>query len=148
VLEGMSFPEPVLSMSIEPWSLKDKDELVSVLGLLARDDPTFSWSVHGETGEMLISGLGELHLEVLRHRIERDFGLKIRVGEPRVAYRQTISQAAEAEAIFDKVLPGRTMYAGVRLRVEPDPAAAPVVVVDTIPPTRCRRPSDRRSCRA
>ena len=135
VLEGMSFPEPVLSMSIEPWSLKDKDELVSVLGLLARDDPTFSWSVHAETGEMLISGLGELHLEVLRHRIERDFGLKIRVGEPRVAYRQTISQPAEAEAVFDKVLPGRTMYAGVRLRLEPDPmgVAAPVTVLDKIP---------------
>ncbi len=130
VLEGMHFPEPVISMSIEPWSVKDKDALVNVLGLLSRDDPTFTWSHHAETGEMLISGVGELHLEILRHRIERDFKMQIRVGEPRVAYRQTIRQAAEGEAIFDKVLPTRSMYAGVRLRIEPDPSAVPFVVVN------------------
>jgi elongation factor G len=133
VLEGMHFPEPVISVSIEPHSLKDKDELVRVLGLLMRDDPTFSWSVHPETGQMLIAGLGELHLEVLRHRIERDFGMRIRVGEPRVAYRQTIGRAAEAEAVFDRALPGRTLYAGIRLSLEPDPEAAPVSVDDRIP---------------
>ncbi|MHC5209722.1 MAG: elongation factor G [Planctomycetota bacterium] len=133
VLEGMRFPDPVISISIEPYSLKDKDELVRVLGLLVRDDPTFSWAVHPETGQMLISGLGELHLEVLRHRIERDFGMRIRVGEPRVAYRQTIGGAAEAEAVFDRTLPGRTLYAAVRLKLEPDPEAAPVIVEDRIP---------------
>ncbi|MGQ0552171.1 MAG: elongation factor G [Planctomycetota bacterium] len=133
VLEGMSFPEPVLSMSIEPWSAKDKDELVRVLGLLSRDDPSFRWSVHGETGEMLISGVGELHLEVLRHRIERDFKMQIRVGEPRVAYRQTLQRAAEAEAIFDRTLPGRTLYAALRLRLSPDPAATPLTIVDELP---------------
>jgi elongation factor G len=98
-----------------------------------RDDPTFSWSVHAETGQMLIAGLGELHLEVLRHRIERDFGMRIRVGEPRVAYRQTIGGAAQAEAVFDRTLPGRTLYAGIRLALAPDPDAAPVVVEDRIP---------------
>jgi elongation factor G len=123
----------VISISIEPHSLKDKDELVRVLGLLMRDDPTFAWAVHPETGQMLISGLGELHLEVLRHRIERDFGMSIRVGEPRVAYRQTIGRAAEAEAVFDRTLPGRTLYAGIRLALAPDPEAAPVVVADHIP---------------
>jgi elongation factor G len=133
VLEGMRFPDPVISISIEPYSLKDKDELVRVLGLLMRDDPTFSWSVHAETGQMLIAGLGELHLEVLRHRIERDFGMRIRVGEPRVAYRQTIGGAAQAEAVFDRTLPGRTLYAGIRLALAPDPDAAPVVVEDRIP---------------
>ena len=130
VLEGMTFPEPVMSMSIEPWSLKDRDELVRVLTLLARDDPSFHWSQNAETGEMLISGVGELHLEILRHRIERDFKMQIRVGEPRVAYRQAISRAAEGEAVFDKVLPNRTMFAGVRLRLEPDPAATPLVVIN------------------
>jgi elongation factor G len=139
VLEGMSFPEPVLSMSIEPHSLKDKDELLRVLGLLARDDPSFGWSQNAETGQMIISGMGELHLEILRHRIEREFRMTVRVGEPRVAYRQTVTRAAEAEAIFDKVLPGRSMYAGVRLRVEPDAHATPVALVnqlsrDEIPP--------------
>ncbi|HTE06625.1 MAG TPA: EF-Tu/IF-2/RF-3 family GTPase, partial [Planctomycetota bacterium] len=132
VLEGLHFPDPVLSMSIEPWSVKDKDALVNVLGLLSRDDPTFAWSHNAETGEMIISGVGELHLEILRHRIERDFKMQIRVGEPRVAYRQTIRQEARGEALFDKVLPGRTMYAGVRLRLEPDPAATPSVVVNEL----------------
>jgi len=133
VLEGMSFPEPVLSMSIEPFSLKDKDELVRVLSLLARDDPSFGWSQNAETGQMIISGMGELHLEILRHRIEREFRMSVRVGEPRVAYRQTVTETAEAEAVFDKVLPGRSMYAGVRLRVEPDPAASPLVLVNAMP---------------
>ncbi len=110
-----------MSMSVEPWSLKDKDELVRVLGLLSRDDPSFSWSVNAETGQMILAGMGELHLEILRHRIERDFRMQIRVGAPRVAYRQTIARGAEGEAIFDRVLPGRTMYAGVRLRVDPAP---------------------------
>jgi elongation factor G len=132
VLEGMHFPEPVISMSIEPHSLKDRDALVNVLGLLSRDDPSFSWSLHGETGEMLISGVGELHLEILRHRIERDFKMQIRVGEPRVAYRQTIRQAAEAEAVFEKALPTRSMYAGVRLRLEPDAHAAPFTIVNAM----------------
>ncbi len=132
VLEGMSFPEPVLSMSVEPWSLKDKDELVRVLGLLSRDDPTFAWALNAETGQLLVSGMGELHLEILRHRIERDFRMKVRVGEPRVAYRQTVTRAAEAEAVFDKVLPGRSMYAGVRLRVEPDAAATHLAVVNAM----------------
>ncbi len=139
VLEGMSFPEPVLSMSIEPWSLKDKDELVRVLTLLSRDDPSFQWSQNAETGQMLIAGVGELHLEILRHRVERDFRMAVRVGEPRVAYRQTITRPAEAEAVFDRVLPGRTMYAGVRLRLEPDPAAAPLVVVDRMPESEVPR---------
>jgi elongation factor G len=130
VLEGLTTPEAVMSMSIEPWSLKDKDELVRVLGLLARDDPSFVWRYDIETGQMIISGVGELHLEVLRHRIERDFSMQVRVGEPRVAYRQTISGSAEVEAVFERELANRVLYAGVRLRVEADPDAAPIVVVN------------------
>ena len=138
-LEGLTFPEPVISMSIEPWSLKDKDDLVRVLGLLSRDDPSFTWRVDEETGQMLVSGVGELHLEVLRHRIERDFGMRVRVGEPRVAYRQTIAGPAEAEAVFDREIGTRVMYASVRLKIEPDPAAWPMVVEnhlskDDVPP--------------
>jgi len=133
VLEGMEFPEPVISMSIEPYSVKDKDELVRVLGLLTRDDPSFSWALDDETGQMIISGVGELHLEVLRHRIERDFKMQIRVGEPRVAYHQTITGSAEKEAVFEKALPGRNMYAGVRLRIEADAEAVPFTVVNEMP---------------
>ena len=133
VLEGMTFPEPVLSMSIEPYSVKDRDELERVLGLLVRDDPSFRWSEDDETGQMLISGVGELHLEVIRHRIERDFGLTVRVGEPRVAYRQSVGGVGEAEAVFDRLLANRALYAGVRLRVEHDPEVAGVEIVDQIP---------------
>jgi len=132
VLEGMTFPEPVMSMSVEPYSIKDKDELVRVLELLSRDDPTFRWSVNEETGQMIIAGVGELHLEVLRHRIERDFGMRIRVGAPRVAYRQTIAEAATGEAVFEKQLAQRSLFAGVTLRLEPDPAVAEIAVVDTL----------------
>ncbi len=140
VLEGLSYPEPVISMSIEPHSLKDKDELVRVLGLLARDDPSFSWRVHEETGQMLISGVGELHLEVLRHRIERDFNMSVRVGEPRVAYRQAISGPGEGVAVFDRVLPGgRSMYAEMRVAIEPDESARPVEVENLLDPEQVPR---------
>ena len=130
LLEGLHAPEPVISMSIEPHSLKDKDELVRVLELLARDDPSFVWRVDEDTGQMLISGVGELHLEILRHRIERDFGMAIRVGEPRVAYRQTLGGSAEAEAVFDRMVNNRALYACIRLRVESDESAESVVVVN------------------
>ncbi len=133
VLEGMTFPEPVLSMSIEPYSVKDRDELVRVLDLLGRDDPSFRWAEADETGQMLMSGVGELHLEVIRHRMEREFALRIRVGEPRVAYRQSVSGGGEAEAIFDRALANRSLYAGVRLRVEHDAAIAGVEILDEIP---------------
>ncbi len=130
VLEGMETTEPVISMSIEPHSLKDKDELVRVLDLLSRDDPSFVWRVDEETGQMIISGVGELHLEVIRHRIERDFKMAIRVGEPRVAFRQTLAGTGQAEAIFDRLVNNRSLYAGVRLKVEPCDGATPVEVVN------------------
>ena len=133
VLEGLVAPEPVMSQSIEPYSLKDKDELVRVLDLLARDDPSFRWRVDEETGQMLISGVGELHLEILRHRIERDFSMQVRVGEPRVAYRQTVTGRGEANAVFDRELGTKSLYAEVRLRVEADPEVAGVEVVNEMP---------------
>ncbi len=134
VLEGMVFPDPVISMSIEPHSLKDKDELVRVLGLLSRDDPSFVWRENEETGQMLIEGVGELHLEVLRHRIERDFGMSVRVGAPRVAYRQTVAGTGRADATFDRTLPnGKRLFAQVSLAVEADPEVKTVDVVDAVP---------------
>ncbi|GJM22200.1 MAG: elongation factor G [Planctomycetota bacterium] len=132
VLEGLRAPEPVMSQSIEPHSLKDKDELVRVLELLARDDPSFRWRVDAETGQMLISGVGELHLEILRHRIERDFSMRVRVGEPRVAYRQTITGSATANAVFDRMLGTKSLYAEVRLAVESAPDVPGVEVIDEL----------------
>ena len=90
VLEQIQFAEAVVSMSIEPESSADKDKLESALGRLKREDPTFTWRVDADTGQSLMSGMGILHLEVKKHRLERDFRLKVRVGKPRVSYRETI----------------------------------------------------------
>jgi elongation factor G len=119
LLERIEFPETVISLAIEPESSADRDRLHDVLRMLARSDPTFECRVSQETGQTLISGMGELHLEVICHRIERDFGVKVKVGRPRVAYREAITRAAEAEGRLIKQTGGRGQYAVVRLRVEP-----------------------------
>jgi len=124
LLERIEFPETVISMAIEPQSTADRDKLVEVLRMLARSDPTFEFRISEETGQMLISGMGELHLEVQCHRLQRDFGLPVRVGKPRVAYREAVTSAAEAEGRFVRQTGGRGQFAVVRLRVEPfEPAA-------------------------
>ncbi|MBU0755087.1 MAG: elongation factor G, partial [Planctomycetes bacterium] len=119
LLEGMVFPEPVISLSIEPNSVKEKDELIGTLKILAKDDPTFTWRMDDETGQMIISGMGELHLEILKNRLIRDFKLNARVGKPRVAFKQTISEAATGRGVFQKMVGEKEMYAEVVLRVEP-----------------------------
>jgi len=119
LLERIEFPETVISMAIEPKSSADRDKLINALTLLSRGDPTFNFRVHEETGQTLINGMGELHLEIMCHRIEHDFNVPVRVGRPRVAYRETISTVAEAEGRFSRTTGGRTHFAVVRLRVEP-----------------------------
>ncbi len=122
VLEAMHFAEPVIALAVEPRSAADKDALEAALQKLQRDDPTFSFKLDEETGQTIMNGMGELHLEVLVHRLERDFHVRVQTGKPRVAYRQTIATAAEAEHEFEKVVGEKTNYARVRLRLEPDPA--------------------------
>lgn len=119
LLEGMVFPEPVISLSIEPDSIKEKDELITSLEILSKDDPTFMWRMDEETGQMIISGMGELHLEILKNRLIRDFKLNARVGKPRVAYKQTIGAAASGKGVFQKLVGEKEMYAEVVLEVEP-----------------------------
>ena len=119
LLEQIEFPETVISMAIEPQSTNDRDKLLAVLRMVARCDPTFEYRANEETGQTLISGMGELHLEVICHRIERDFNVPVRVGRPRVAYRETISFPAEAEGRLIRQTGGRGQYAVVTLRVEP-----------------------------
>ncbi|HRT41685.1 MAG TPA: elongation factor G [Phycisphaerae bacterium] len=119
LLERIEFPETVISMSIEPKSSADRDKLVNALKMLSRSDPTFDFTVEPETGQTLIHGMGELHLEVMCHRLERDMNVDVRVGKPRVAYRETITQAAEAEGRIARQVGGRAQFAVVRLRVEP-----------------------------
>ncbi len=119
LLERIEFPETVISMAIEPRSSADRDKLTQALQMTARSDPTFRFHVEPETGQTLISGMGELHLEVICHRLERDFGVDVRVGKPRVAYRETITKAAEAEGRLVRQTGGKGQFAVLRMRVEP-----------------------------
>ena len=118
LLETIEFPEQVISVAIEPAVTSDRDKLDNALAMLARSDPTFSYRTVAETGQMLISGMGELHLEVICHRLERDMNVKVRVGKPRVAYREAITKTAEAEGRCIRQAGGKGQYAVVKLRVE------------------------------
>ncbi len=118
-LEPIVFPEPVISMAIEPRSAADRDRLDEVLQRLAREDPTFRTTSDEETGQTIISGMGELHLEVLRHRLTRDFGVEANVGRPRVSYRQTVRAEASATKTFQRLIQGREQVATVTIRVRP-----------------------------
>src|SRR5581483_9842773 len=102
-----------VSQSVEPESSADKDKLMEVLERLRREDPTFSWKVDRDTGQTLMNGMGTLHLEIKRHRMERDFRLKIRVSKPRVSYRETPQRETRAEGVFGRVLGNTAVYAKV-----------------------------------
>jgi elongation factor G len=119
VLEKIEFPETVISQAIEPESSADRDKLGDALKALARQDPTFTVHTDAETGQLLISGMGELHLEVITHRLTRDMKVDVAVGKPRVSYRETITAAAEAEGRFIRQTGGRGQYGVVKLAVEP-----------------------------
>ncbi len=119
LLEAMRFPETVMSLAIEPRSSADRDSLAEVLARLAKDDPTFTARTDEETGQTVISGMGELHLEVLVHRLTRDFGVQAHVGKPRVAFRQTVAGAARGESVFERILGEKRQYARVALEVFP-----------------------------
>ena len=121
ILGRIEFPAPVISVSVEPKNTKDKDQLGEALKKLERQDPTFRHHFDSETGQTLISGMGELHLEVLAYKLAHDFGVPVSVGKPRVSYREAITRAAEAEGRFIRQTGGRGQYAVVKLRVEPLP---------------------------
>ena len=121
VLEKMDFPEPVISVAIEPRTKLDQDKLSESLSKLADEDPTFKVSLNEETGQTIISGMGELHLEILVVRLMREFGVKASVGKPQVAYKETISIAVEAEGKFIRQSGGKGQYGHVKIRLEPLP---------------------------
>jgi elongation factor G len=114
-----TFARPVISMAIEPVSNVDRDKLGEVMGIIAREDPTFFALTDRETGETLISGMGELHLEVVCHRIRDEFGLRVTTGKPRVAFRQTISMPARIESRHVKQTGGSGQFAVALMDVEP-----------------------------
>ncbi len=119
LLEGMDFAETVISVSVEPRTLKEKDDLTNALDILSKDDPTFTWRVDDEMGQLIISGMGELHLEIIKGRLVKDFKLDVRVGKPRVAYKQTIRVPAEAMGTFEKRVGEKDLFGRVRLSVAP-----------------------------
>jgi len=119
LLETMDLPEPVITMSIEPKRNADKQRLVEALATMRREDPSFEFRFDAETGQTTISGMGELHLEIIRNKLVRDLGLDVRVGRPRVAYKETICGAARAEGRFIRQTGGRGQYGVVELEVEP-----------------------------
>ncbi len=119
ILEKIEFPTPVMSVSVEPKSTKDKDALVESLEKLSRQDPTFQHRINKETGQTILSGMGELHLEVLAYKLEHDFRVPVNVGKPLVAYRETVTRAAEAEGSFILKTGAAPQFAVVTVRVEP-----------------------------
>ena len=107
LLASITFPQTVISMSIEPKTAGDKNKLGDALAALRREDPTFESKVDHETGQMIISGMGELHLEILQHKLMKEKGVDIKVGRPRVAYKEAITKLAEAEGKFVRQSGGR-----------------------------------------
>lgn len=121
VLEKISFPEPVISVAIEPKTKADQDKLSEVLSRLLNEDPTFQVNINEETGQTIISGMGELHLEILVDRMTREFGVSANVGKPQVAYKETITIPTEAEGKFIRQTGGKGQYGWVKIRLEPLP---------------------------
>jgi len=119
LLEKMQFPEPVISVSIEPKTFSDQDKLKDILAILSKEDPTFTTKENEETGQLIISGMGELHLDVLVTRIFKEFNLGATVGKPQVTYRESISATAEHTEDFSRIIGGKENAAGITLRVEP-----------------------------
>ncbi len=119
LLERMHFPEPVISVSIEPKTLSERARLLEVLQLLEREDPTFSKRENPESGEIIISGMGELHLDVLVTRIMKDFRLEAKVGRPQVTYRESITKKVVHTEKYHKVIAGKDNTAEITLKVEP-----------------------------
>ena len=120
ILEKMEFPEPVIQLAIEPKTKQDQDKLSNGLVKLAEEDPTFKTFTNPETGDTVIAGMGELHLDVIVDRLKREFKVEANVGAPQVAYRETITQAAECEGKYVKQSGGRGQYGHVWIKFEPN----------------------------
>ena len=122
ILESMKFPEPVISVAIEPKTKNDQDKMSTALVKLAEEDPTFKTYTDKETGQTIISGMGELHLDIIVDRMKREFKVEANVGAPQVSYRETITKTCEIEGKFVRQSGGRGQYGHVWLRFEPNPS--------------------------
>ena len=132
LLETIEFPETVISMAIEPENTTDKKKLAEALTMLRKQDPTFTAAENEDTGQTLISGMGELHLEVIQHRLERDFKLGVKVHNPRVSYRETIAGQATVDGECHRLINGVQHTAKVTVSIEPNEAVAGVTVTNAL----------------
>jgi len=121
ILESISFPEPVIAVSIEPKTKADQEKLALTLGKLQQEDPTFRMHIDPDTGQTLISGMGELHLEIITDRLVREFNVGANIGRPQVAYRETITAEAQGEGRFVRQTGGRGQYGHCKIRIRPNP---------------------------
>ena len=121
ILEKMVFPEPVISVAIEPKTKGDQDKMSVALSKLAEEDPTFRTYTDAETGQTIISGMGELHLDIIVDRMRREFHVECNVGQPQVSYRETIKKSAEIEGKFVRQSGGRGQYGHCVVVFEPNP---------------------------
>ena len=119
ILESLNFPDPVISVAIEPETKADQEKLGMALNKLSIEDPSFKVKVDHETNQTIISGMGELHLEIIVDRLKREFNVEAKVGAPQVAYRETIRGSSEAEQKYIKQTGGKGQYGHVKIRIEP-----------------------------
>jgi elongation factor G len=134
LLERITFPETVISMAVEPESSAERKKLEETLRRLAKQDPTFRVQINEETGETLVSGMGELHLEVIKDRMQREFGVKVRVHKPRVSYRETVRHSVTVEGEFSRQVGDAIQFAKVRLRVEPHQGEDAILIDNELKP--------------
>ena len=121
ILESMVFPEPVIELAVEPKSKADQDKMAIALQKLSEEDPTFRASTNHETGQTIIAGMGELHLDIIVDRMKREFNVEANIGQPQVAYRETITCEGDCEGKYIKQSGGRGQYGHVRIKFEPNP---------------------------
>jgi elongation factor G len=132
VLESMDFPDPVISVAIEPKTKADQEKMSSAIQKLLKEDPTFKLHTDPDSGQTIISGMGELHLEIIVDRLTREFGVQASVGKPQVAYRESLTKPAQAEGKYIKQTGGHGQYGHVKLRVEPQEGGDAVEFVNEI----------------
>ena len=144
LLEPMQFPSTVVSMAIEPRTQADRDKLMEALAKLTREDPTFEVKNDPETAQLVISGMGELHLEVIKNRLLEDYGVDANVGEPRVAYKETVAGTREAEGRIAQQTGARGTFAVVRLRVSPAALRGKVSFINQMPAAENQAALQRR----
>jgi len=132
LLNKIDFPEPVISMALEPKSANDKDRLNSSLDLMCREDPTLEVERSENTGQLILSGMGELHLEICTHRLQNEFNVNIRYGKPRVAFRETLLSPCSITGVFDKLVGDKELYSEVKIHMEPLKLAQGIVIESTV----------------